>query len=45
MWRGNKMSNAILGRYPAHGNSILKRLSAVVDLPQRVTMNIDHRIA
>jgi hypothetical protein len=40
---GNEMRNAILGRDLAHGNSILKRLSAVIDPPQRVTMNINHR--
>jgi hypothetical protein len=36
------MCNAIFGRDLAHRNSILKRLSAVVDLPQRVTVNINH---
>ena len=45
MRRGNEMRNAILSRDLAHGNSILKRLSAVIDFPQRVTMNINHRNA
>jgi hypothetical protein len=37
------MRSAILGRYLAHGNSVLKRLGAVIDFPQGVTMNINHR--
>ena len=38
----NKMRYAIFGRDAAHRNSLLKRRSAVVDLPQRVTVNINH---
>ena len=42
MRRGNQMRDAILGRNLAHGNSILQRLRAVIDLPQRVTMYVNH---
>src|SRR5208337_651029 len=42
---GHKMRSAVLGRDLAHGNSVLERLSAVIDFPQRVTMNINHRNA
>jgi hypothetical protein len=42
MRRSNEMRNAILSRDLAHGYSILKRFRAVIDFPQRVTMNINH---
>jgi hypothetical protein len=37
------MGDAILRRDLAHGNGILKRRGAVIDFPQRVTVNINHR--
>ena len=42
---GNKVRSAMLGRHLTHGNCDLKRLSAVIDFPQGVTMNINHRNA